>query len=65
MALLLGDPSPGGLLPNLIGAVLALVAVWSVRGPLRRRPELAAFSIGTVGVAVIVEPLVRTPSLAS
>jgi hypothetical protein len=62
-ALTLGEPAPGQLLPNLVGAVLILVSLVFLRGPGRRRPNTVAFAIGMVGVGAVLAPIMGAPSV--
>ena len=62
-ALTLGEPGPGQLWPNLLGSVGILVTLALLRGPLRRRPCVAAFAIGMIGVGAAIAPVVVAPSV--
>ena len=56
-ALLVGEVQPGALAPNVAGVILALMALALLHGPLRRRPELVAFTIGLIGVIAALLPM--------
>jgi diguanylate cyclase (GGDEF)-like protein len=58
-ALLVGEVAPGALTPNLLGVLLGLLAIPLVRGPLRRRPQVAAFAVAMIAVATALEPMAR------